>query len=73
MKDYQAFKEVGKHDPYKKNKPSVKTDLELTQIVKLEDYNIKSYCKCILYIQKVKQKHGRYKKDPSQICRDEYF
>ena len=54
MKDYQAFKEVGKHDPYKKNKPSVKTDLELTQIVKLEDYNIKSYCKCILYIQKVK-------------------
>lgn len=53
MKDYQAVKEVGKHDPYKKNKLSIKSDPELTQTVKLEDYDIKSYCKCILYVQKV--------------------
>lgn len=31
-----------------KNNSSIKTDPELTQIVELEDNNIKSYNKCII-------------------------
>lgn len=47
------------------NNKSIKTDPELTQMLKLAEKDIKTVVTCLLNIFK-KQRHGRYK-DPNQI------
>lgn len=54
-----------------KNKPSIKTNPELTQMIKLEYHTL--ILNVIYIFKKLNRNMKDRKKDPSQACGDKYF